>query len=126
MRVNKEKLAALDPTSLTEFGNLLETFVVGELRKQISWLDEPVTVGHWRTKDGDEVDLVVEFDDGRVLAFEVKASERIRAEDLKGLRKFRDQMGDRFIAGVAFSTGNRSYSYEIERLHVLPIDRIWS
>jgi predicted AAA+ superfamily ATPase len=84
MRVSPAKLASLDPTALTEFGNLLETFVVGELRKQISWLDEQVTVGHWRTRDGDEVDFVIEFDDGRVLAFEVKANEHVRGEDLKG------------------------------------------
>ena len=38
-----------DPTSLIDFGHLLEIFVVGELRKQASWLEEPVTLGHWRT-----------------------------------------------------------------------------
>ena len=32
MRVTAAKLASLDATALTEFGNLLETFVVGELR----------------------------------------------------------------------------------------------
>ena len=51
MRVTPAKLATLDSTALTEFGNLLETFVVGELRKQISWLDEPSASGHWRTQD---------------------------------------------------------------------------
>jgi predicted AAA+ superfamily ATPase len=126
MRVSSAKLASLDATALTEFGNLLETFVVGELRKQVSWLDEPVTVGHWRTHDGDEVDYVMEFDDGRVLAFEVKANERVAGGDLKGLRKLRDAVGDRFIAGVALSTGARSYSYPGERLHVMPIDRLWT
>ncbi len=126
MRVSPAKLASLDPTALTEFGNLLETFVVGELRKQVSWLDDQVTVGHWRTRDGDEVDLVIEFDDGRVLAFEVKANEHIRGEDLKGLRKLRDLLGDRFVAGVALNTGSRSYSYQGERLHVMPIDRLWT
>lgn len=124
MRVTPAKLATLDATALTEFGNLLETFVIGELHKQISWLDEPVTTGHWRTHDGDEVDFVAEFDDGRVLAFEVKANERVAGGDLKGLRKLRDALGERFIAGVAFSTGARSYTYE-ERLHVMPIDRLW-
>ncbi len=117
------KLATLDPTQLTEFGHLLETFVVGELRKQVSWLDDPVTLGHWRV-DNDEVDAVVEFDDGAVLAFEVKANERVTGKDLSGLRKLRDSVGDRFIAGVAFSTGVRSYSFE-DRLHVMPIDRLW-
>jgi hypothetical protein len=36
----------------------------------------------------------------------------------------RDALGDRFVAGVAFSTGERSYTYD-DRLHVLPVDRLW-
>ena len=124
MRVTPAKLATLDSTALTEFGNLLETFVVGELRKQISWLDEPFAGGHWRTQDGDEVDFVIEFDDGRVLAFEVKAKERISGSDFKGLRKLRNALGDRLIAGVVINSGVRSYTFE-NRLHVMPLDRLW-
>ncbi|MEO8107231.1 MAG: ATP-binding protein [Actinomycetes bacterium] len=124
MRVTASKLASLDASALTEFGNLLESFVVGELRKQASWLDEPVTVGHWRTHDGDEVDLVIEFDDGRVLAFEVKANERVGGDDFRGLGKLRDALGDRMIAGVVLGTGTRSYTYA-DKLHVLPVDRLW-
>ena len=124
MRVTPAKLATLDSTALTEFGHLLETFVVGELRKQISWLDEPAAGGHWRTQDGDEVDFVIEFDDGRVLAFEVKATERISGADFKGLRKLRNALGDRLIAGVVLNTGVRSYTFE-DHLHVMPLDRLW-
>ncbi|GGK34814.1 hypothetical protein GCM10010124_29330 [Pilimelia terevasa] len=124
MRITSAKLATLDPTALAEFGHLLETFVVGELRKQASWLDQAVTIGHWRTHDGDEVDYVIEFDDGRVLAFEVKANERVPGADLKGLRTLRNALGDRFVAGVALSTGQRSFTYE-DRIHVMPIDRLW-
>ncbi|MFT4189107.1 MAG: DUF4143 domain-containing protein, partial [Aeromicrobium sp.] len=124
LRLSPAKLATLDPTALTEFGHLLESFVVGELRKQVSWLDEGMTIGHWRTHDHDEVDFVIEFDDGGVLAFEVKANERVAGADFKGLRKLRDAVGDRFVAGVALSVGARSYTYE-DRLHVLPVDRLW-
>lgn len=124
MRISPEKLATLDPSALTEFGNLLETFVVGELIKQTSWLPETPILGHWRTSDSDEVDLVIENYDGRVLAFEVKANERVTGSDLKGLRKLRDAVGDNFIAGVALSTGARSYTFE-DRLHIMPIDRLW-
>lgn len=60
-----------------------------------------------------------------MLAFEVKANERIRDTDLNGLRKLRDILGDRLLAGVAFSTGPRSYTLEDERLHVMPTDRLW-
>lgn len=119
MRVSPAKLATLDTTALTEFGNLLETFVVGELRKQVSWLEETVTVGHWRTHDHDEVDFVIEFDDGGVIAFEVNANERVTGGDFKGLRKLREALGSRFIAGVAFSTGARSYTYQ-DRLECCP------
>ncbi|MHB1473437.1 MAG: DUF4143 domain-containing protein [Dermatophilaceae bacterium] len=124
MGVTPARLATLDPTALTEFARLLETFAVGELRKQISWLDEQVVSGHWRTHDGDEVDFVVGFDDGRVLAFEVKANERVSGRDFKGLRRLRDALGDRLVAGVALSTGLRSYTVE-DRLHVMPLDRLW-
>ncbi|MEV6350067.1 ATP-binding protein [Actinoplanes sp. NPDC051851] len=125
MRISPAKLTTLDPTALAEFGHLLETFVVGELRKHVSWMDEQVSTGHWRTHDGDEVDYVIEFDDGQVLAFEVKANERVAGTDLKGLRKLRDALGDRFIAGVALSTGLRSFTYE-DRIHVMPVDRLWT
>lgn len=124
LRIGPEKLTRFDPATLTEFGHLLETFVVGELLKQVSWLEEQPTVGHWRTSDGDEVDLVIEFDDGRVLAFEVKAAERISSKDFGGLKKLRDGLGDRFIAGVALGLGIRSHTHD-DRLHVMPVDRLW-
>jgi len=124
LRISPAKLTTLDPAALTDFGHLLETFVVGELRKQASWLDEPVTLGHWRTSDGAEVDLVVEFDDGAVVAFEVKANERATAPAFKGLEQLREALGPRFRAGVVLTTGRRSYTYA-DRLHVMPIDRIW-
>lgn len=125
LRLTPAKLSGIDPTSLSDFGHLLETFVVGELRKQASWLDEPVMLGHWRTSDGAEVDMVMEFDDGRVVGFEVKANERARGSDFRGLAEIRDLVGDRFVAGFVLTTGLRSYTYA-DRLHVLPLDRLWT
>lgn len=125
LRLTPEKPARRDPTSLTELGHLLETFVVGELLKQASWLDGIAGAGHWRTSDGDEVDLVLERDDGAVLAFEVKASGRVSGDDFKSLRKLRTATGDAFLAGIALYTGSRSYNLE-DRLYVMPVDRLWS
>lgn len=124
LRLSADKISGLDPASLTDFGHLLETFAVGELRKQASWLAQPVTLGHWRTSDGAEVDLVIESDDGTVVAFEVKASERAPGADFRGLSQLRDTVGRRFVAGIVLTTGTRSYTYD-DRLHVLPIDRLW-
>ena len=124
LRLTPAKLATLDPAALTEFGSLLETFAVGELRKQASWLDEQVTLGHWRTSDGAEVDLVAEFDDGQVVAFEVKANERATGADFTGLQQLREGLGSRLRAGVVLTTGRRSYTHS-DRIHVMPVDRLW-
>jgi predicted AAA+ superfamily ATPase len=124
--LSPERLARRDGTSLSQFGHLLETFVVGELLRQASWLgDEIAALGHWRTYDGDEIDLVLERRDGGVIAFEVKAAGRVPGADMRHLRKLREALGERFLAGVALYTGARAYRFE-DRLHVLPIDRIWT
>lgn len=125
LRLSPSKLAQRDASSLQQFGHLLETFVVGECRKQLSWLNDISIVGHWRTRDGTEVDLVVETDDGRVSALEIKAGSRVRGSDLSGLRLLRDKLGERFVAGAALYTGERSYTYD-DRIHVLPVDRLWT
>ena len=125
LRLSPARLATLDPGALTQLGHLLETFVVGELQKQASWSDAVSGMGHWRTHDGDEVDLVLERDDGAVVAFEVKAAGRVPGPALAGLRKLREAVGARFVGGVALYTGPRSYTFE-DRIHVVPIDRLWT
>ena len=57
--------------------------------------------------------------------FEIKANQRIAGKDLRGLVKLRDLLGDRFVLGVAFGTGERSYTTDEDRIHVLPVDRLW-
>jgi hypothetical protein len=65
--------------------------------KQVSWSDAPVSGGYFRTEAGDEVDLVLERDDGQVIAFEIKAGTRVGGEDLRGLRLLRDRLGSRLL-----------------------------
>ncbi len=125
LRLTPEKLARREPAALTEFGHALETFVVAEILKEASWTEDIVDYGHWRTRDNQEVDLVLEADDGGVIGFEVKAASRVSGTDFSGLRKLRDTLGSSFIAGVALYTGTRTYTYD-DRLHVMPIDRIWT
>ena len=100
-------------------------FVVGELVKDASWMDGITGLGHLRTYEGHEVDLVVERDDGAVIGFEVKAATRVTGNDFRGLRKLRDTVGGAFVAGVVLYAGARGYNYE-DRLHALPIDRLWT
>ena len=124
LRLTPEKLASLNATASSEFGHLVETFAVGELRKQASWVDGIAGFGHWRTYEGAEVDLVVERDDGGIVGFEIKKGSRVPGDELKGLRALRDAVGDNFVGGFAMYLGERSYTYE-DRIHVVPLDMLW-
>ena len=123
-RLTPAKLAKRDPASLAEFGHLLETFVVGELLKQSSWNDDIVSVGHWRTRDGQEVDLVIERYDGSVVCFEIKAAAQTNPADRRGLVALRDLLGDQFVAGYVLNTGEHAARID-DRLYVAPIDHLW-
>jgi predicted AAA+ superfamily ATPase len=74
--VNPNNINAHNPSPLTEYGHLLESFVVGELLKQASWCSNVAEYGHFRTLDGEEVDHVIENDDGGIVSFEIKAGGR--------------------------------------------------
>ncbi|MCG5220147.1 ATP-binding protein [Streptosporangium sp. KLBMP 9127] len=124
MGITPEKLAAKNPAALTEFGHLVETFAVGEILKQLSWSDHSVEVGHFRSHDDQEVDLILETWDGRVAAVEVKAGSRVTGPSLKAMTTLRDRLGDRFIGGVALYLGARAYTFD-ERIHVVPLDHVW-
>ncbi|MHB1210220.1 MAG: ATP-binding protein [Acidimicrobiales bacterium] len=125
LRLTPEKLAQNDPTALTEFGHLIESFVVGELIRQSTWLDNISTVGHWRTVDNDEVDLVIERDDGRVVAAKVKAGAILSPKDIKPMLKLREKCGQLFHEGIIFTTGGAGYTHP-SGVRVVPIDRLWT
>jgi predicted AAA+ superfamily ATPase len=123
LSLTEDKLGAATASALTEFGHLLETFVVGEVSKQLDWLDEPVARGHWRTHDGDEVDLVLEREDGKIAALEVKAASRVTPSELSSLLKLRNKLGSQFLGGVVLYTGARAYTQD--GIQILPISRLW-
>jgi len=125
LALTPEKIAAADPAALTEYGHLLETFAVGEILKHVAWWDGPVSAGYFRTHAGEEVDLVLERNDGRVFAFEFKAGSRIHADDVGGIRSLRARIPDRLALAVVFYTGSLAYAYEDGTL-VLPLDALWT
>lgn len=120
-----EKIGARSPQALTEFGHLLETFCVGEILTQVGWSGARVRAGHMRSRDGEEIDLVLEARDGTVTAVEIKASGRVTGADQNALGRLRDRIGSRFAGGVTLHLGERSYTFA-DRLHVVPVDRLWS
>lgn len=106
------------------FGQLVETFVVQELRRQASWSEDPVAFYHMRDRDGVEVDLVLEGSGGRVVGVEVKAGATVVGRDFAGLRKLQGALGDRFTCGVLLYDGEASAPFG-DRLFAVPIRALW-
>ncbi len=105
-------------------GRALESFVVGEIRKQVSWSGVRMTPYHFRTATGSEIDIVIEKPDGSVAAIEVKASATVDAHDFASLKMLREQLGKQFRAGVVFYLGDQIIPFG-DRLWLLPVPTLW-
>jgi predicted AAA+ superfamily ATPase len=126
MKLTRNKLSRPPGQAFTQFGHLLETFVIGEILKQISWRDDVVSVGHWRTRDGAEVDLVLERADGMVSGIEVKAAARITVHDGRHLADLAERVGESWLGGVVLYTGSLPFTLdEARRIVAVPLDRLW-
>lgn len=105
-------------------GQLLETFVLLELRRHASWHEQPHSFFHYRDRDGAEVDVVIERGAHQVAGVEVKAAATVTAADFRGLRKLKDAAGKRFAGGVVVYDGETSASFG-EQLHAVPLRALW-
>ena len=106
------------------YGQMLETFVYQELRRQAGWNPDPVRFFHYRDKDNAEVDIVLEQGGGRVAGVEVKASATVEAKDFRGLRKLKEAAGDQFAAGVVAYDGATCVGFG-DRLFAVPVGLLW-
>lgn len=105
-------------------GALLESFVLMELDRQLQFLDFDVRLHHYRTRDGLEVDAILEASDGEIVAVEVKASSTLSRTDARGLLHLAERLDNRLAAGIVLYTGSTTVPLG-NRLWALPIDALW-
>ncbi|MDR7496020.1 MAG: ATP-binding protein [Armatimonadota bacterium] len=121
-------LLGLDAATLARdresLGQLLETFVLQELRRQASWREEPIEFFHFRDRDDFEVDIVLEQGHQAVAGVEVKAAATVGEADFRGLRKLRAAAGRRFACGVVLYDGSATSKFG-EGLFAVPIRALW-
>ncbi len=106
------------------FGQLLETFVLQELRRQASGQEDGFRFHHYRDKDGAEVDIVLERSTGHLAGIEVKAAATVTRKDFRGLRRLQAAVGDRFAAGVVLYDGEASVGFGTG-LRAVPLRTLW-
>lgn len=106
-------------------GRLIDTLVVAQLRAELQSGAHRARLYHLRDQNGEhEVDLVVELGFNRVIAIEIKAHSAPTVQAAKHLRWLRDQLGDRFIAGLVLHTGPHIYPLD-NQITAAPICTIW-
>lgn len=108
----REKLLGGSTSSLggdrTYLGQLFES--LASLSLQVFAQRRDARVFHVRTRDAvHEVDLLVERDDGRVLALEVELAATVTDRDVRHLHWLGEQIGDQLVGKVVLTTGPSAF-----------------
>ncbi|WP_342635194.1 ATP-binding protein [Phyllobacterium myrsinacearum] len=110
------------------FGYLLESFVFGELLKQVGWMQaRGISIHHFRTttRTQEEVDFVLEDNRGGIVGLEVKASATVLSADFRGMRKLAEATKGRFIAGMLIYDGDKVVPFG-SNMFAVPVSHLWS
>ena len=110
-----------DPLS---WGRLFENFILNELVKQASWSKFNLSLYHFRSASGQEVDFIIERSDGKLAAVEVKATAKVVASDFNNIKIFADETGNKFLRGIIFYTGKEAIPFG-KNLFALPTEMLW-
>ena len=107
-------------------GRLLDSFVTAQLRAETVVAAQSHKLHHLRTEQGRHgVDIVAEVGAHRIVGIEIKATSAPSQRDASHLTWMRDQLGDRFVAGVVLHTGPNTYQLS-EGITAAPICTLWS
>jgi predicted AAA+ superfamily ATPase len=108
----------------TRFGNVLESFVYGELLKATTTADGQYSLMYYRDADKVEVDVVIENAAGQLVGVEVKASATVKETDLRGLRKLVRLAGDQFKMGILLYDGDETLPLG-DNIWAAPLATLW-
>jgi len=99
-------------------GIALESLVFQHLRAWISFTKSDAELSFWRTRTGIEVDFIA-YGENCFTALEVKNSNRVRPEDLKGLRAFREDYPESNQVLLYRGTD----SLQIDNIHCISVEK---
>lgn len=107
-------------------GQVLETFVVAQIRAEAALMARTPRLHHLRTAQGrQEIDLVIEVGHRRLVAIEVKATSHPDHDDVRHLRWFQREMGPELVTCVVLHTGPMSFTMD-DGVVAFPIAALWS
>jgi len=105
-------------------GHIVENFVVNELMKQLTWCSSRVNLYHFRAASNQEVDIVLERIDGKIIGIEVKSNEHVSAREITGLQYLKESAPDAWHRGIVLYGGNVAIPLTKDII-ALPISALW-
>ena len=108
----------------SRFGNLLKTFVFGEILKHATTAESEYRVMYYRDADKFEVDVVIESPQGELVGVEIKAAASVKVSDLRGLKKLSGLAGTQFKIGLLLYDGTEVLPLG-DGLWALPLSTLW-
>lgn len=106
-------------------GDLVETFVCSELLKHLAFSTRGLSLSHYRTQTGVEVDFLLEDRHGNLTGIEVKAAATVTGRDFKSLRHLQETEAKRFKRGIVLYTGRECVAFG-EAMFAVPMSIWWS
>lgn len=108
----------------TMFGHVIESYVVQQVKTQLTWEFNAVECYHFRDDKKREVDLVLE-QGNKVWGIEVKRASTINEADLKGLQALSQLAGKNWVGGVLFYNGEHILQTSVDKVLAVPFAALW-
>ena len=101
--------------STYEYGKLFETFILTQIRALIAYSRKDYTLHYIKTKDGAEVDLVIDRPGKNLMLIEIKSSQMVLETELKNLKIY-----SKDLLGEAFCVCQESQARKVDDVLVMP------
>jgi hypothetical protein len=106
-------------------GQIVENFVVNELMKQLTWNSTRAKLYHFRSALNQEVDIILERIDGKIIGIEVKSNQHVSSKDIKGLQYLKESVPNLWHRGIVLYGGDVAIPLA-DGIVALPIGALWS
>jgi hypothetical protein len=108
-----------------QLGHIIENFVVVEMMKLLTWSEERARLYHYLSQGGQEVDLILENYDSRIVAIEIKSSTTVNPASFKGIEHFAQEASGSFFRGIILYGGDKVIPYKTN-MYAVPISALWA
>jgi len=114
---------SLNPLS-HEWGKLVETFAINEIKKIASWTEPRPHLYYFRTQDKKEVDLVIQSAEQKIIGIEIKASKTLHKNDFNPMHHLKESTGHLFHRGIILYLGDQVLPFGPD-MYAIPISNLW-